>query len=160
MKVTALFFLVALLSSEAFAIDIFMVRISNDYEPEKTYDLILDVKRNGHIQGIKTRNNKKNKVKFYPPKVLNRPLTLLKSVGIKLITLECKGFQPDKGCDIVIEYPSSLLLGKFKKFHAKIRIKKGQWGMYSENDKKFRRMHFISKKSLGLVTGIKKIELK
>ena len=149
-----------LFSPEVFAIDIFMVRISNDYTPQKTYDLILDVRPDGNIKGIKTRNNKKNKVKYYPPEVLDKSMTLLKAAGIKLITLKCKGFRPGKGCDIVIEYPSNILLGKFKKFHAQIRMKKGQWGMYSDNNQKFRRMHLVSKKTLGLITGIKQIVIK
>ena len=136
-----------------------MVRISNDYTPEKTYDLILDVKINGHIKGIKTRNNKKNKVKFYPPKVLDKSMTLLKAAGIKLITLKCQNFKPNKGCSIIIEYPTNIALGKFKKFHAQIKMKDGQWGMYSTSEQKFRRMHLVSKKLLGLITGIKKIEI-
>ena len=149
-------FLFTLLSFEASAIDIFMVRISNDFEPEKTYDLILDVETNGKIKGIKTRNNKKKKVKYYPPKVLDQSMTLLKAAGAKLITLECKKFRPDKGCDIIIRYPSNLILFKFKEFHAKIKMNKGQWGMYSQQDQKFRRMHLVSKKTLGLITGIKR----
>ena len=151
MKFLFIFFLWTFFSSQAFAIDIFILRISNDYQPDKTYDLILDVQSNGHIKRMKTRNNKKNKVKHHPPKVLDKPLTLLKAVGVKLITLECKGFKPDKGCDIIIEYPSNLVLGKFKKFHAKIKMNKGQWGMYSDKDQKFRRMHLVSKKALGLI---------
>ena len=87
-------------------------------------------------------------------------MTLLKAAGAKLITLECKGFQPDKGCDIVITYPSNLILIRFKKFHAKIKMKKGRWGMYSNKDQPFRKMHLVSKKTLGLITGIKRIEIK
>ena len=154
------FFLLGLFSIESFAIDIFMVRISNDYTPSKTYDLILDVRPDGQIKGIKTRNNKKNKVKYYPPTVLDKSMTLLKAAGITLITLKCKGFNPTKGCDMVIEYPSNIILGKFKKFHAQIKMKKGQWGMYSNNNQKFTRMHLVSKTTLGLITGIKKIVLK
>ena len=156
----AILFLLLLPFSKALAIDIFVVRISNDYEPEKSYDLILDVERNGRIKGIKTRNNKKNKVKFYPPKVLDKPLPLLKAAGITLITIECKGFKPDQGCEIIIEYPSNIALGKFKKFHARIKMLGGQWGIYSTEDKKFTRMHLSSRKILGLIAGIKGIKLK
>ena len=159
MKRLFIVLLLLLFSSKTLAIDIFMVRISNDYAPQKTYDLILDVQTNGHIKGIKTRNNKKNKIKYYPPKILNESMTLLKAAGIKLVTLKCQGFRPDKGCDMIIEYPSNIALGKFKKFHAQIKMEDGQWGMYSKNGIKFRRMHLVSKKLLGLTTGIKKIKI-
>ena len=137
--------------------DIFLARISGDYN-QRTYDLILEVNHKGFIKAIKTRSNKKNKIKRYSLEVFNKPIPLVKTAGIMLVSLKCLNFSISKGCDIHIEYPSNLSVGKFKHFKSKLTQVKGKWRLYSDN-KVFTKMHIISKTFLGLPIGVRQIKL-
>lgn len=134
---------------------IYLATISTDYV-KKTYDLLLDLNERKLISGIKTRNNKKNKIKSYPVSVLGKPITLVKAAGITLVGLSCKNFATSRGCDIEIEYPSNLTIGQFKVFHAKLEKRESQWVLTHQN-KAFSKLHLKSRKFLGLLIGIKKV---
>ncbi len=142
-------------SREEPAKPIFLARISSDYI-KKTYDLLIDLNQSKLISGIKTRNNKKNKIKNYPVNVLNKPITLVKAAGITLVSLSCKNFGTNRGCDIEIEYPSNLTIGQFKIFKAKLEQIDSQWKL-THRGIPFTKLHLESKKFLGLLIGIKKI---
>jgi len=137
--------------------DVFLSQISTDYV-SKTYDLMVVINEKKLIGGIKTRNNKKNKIKNYPVTVLDRPITLVKAVGVSLVSLKCENFATSRGCDIIIEYPSNITIGSFKKFKAKLEKRETKW-VLTRNGKAFTRMHLISRKVLGLLIGIKRIEV-
>ncbi len=137
--------------------DIFLATISTDYV-KKSYDLIITVNDRKLISAIKTKNNKKQKIKTYLVNVLNKPITLVKAVGITLVNLSCLKFATNRGCDIVIEYPENITVGKFKKFTAKLEKHKGVWKL-TKNGKPFSKMVLISRKLLGLLIGIKRIEI-
>lgn len=135
---------------------VFLARISTDYV-KKTYDLFIDLNNHKLISAITTRNNKKNKIKTYPVSVLKKPITLVKAVGITLISLSCTNFTTSKGCDITIEYPYNLTYGKFKKFKAKLKKKDREWVLVDEKDNVFNQLFLKAKKALGLLVGIKRI---
>jgi len=135
---------------------VFLARISTDYI-NKTYDLFIDL--NGHklISAIATRNNKKNKIKKYPVSVLGKPITLVKAIGITLVSLSCTHFSTSKGCDITIEYPYNITYGHFKKFKAKLKKVNSKWVLTDIHGKIFNHLSLKAKKALGLLIGIKKI---
>lgn len=135
----------------------FLAKISSDYV-SKTYNLAVLLNDKGEIAGIRTKNNKKNKIKTYGVDVLNKKITLVKALGVSLITLKCHEFHPEKGCRIDIEYPYNLTYGKFKNFNARILKKNDKWGLYV-GDRKFTQMKLVAKKLLGLLVGIKSIEV-
>ena len=110
------------------------------------------------ISAIKTRNNKKNKIKTYSVSVLDKPITLVKAVGVTLVSLSCKNFATNRGCDIEIEYPSNITLGAFKKFHAKLQRVDGKWAL-TKDGKPFTKMFLVARKLMGLLIGIKRIDV-
>ena len=134
---------------------IYLATISTDYV-KKTYDLLLELNERQLISGIKTRNNKKNKIKSYPVSVLDKPITLVKAAGITLVGLACKNFATSRGCDIEIEYPSNLTIGRFKIFKAKLEKIENTWKL-THQGVPFSKLHLKSKKFLGLLIGIKKL---
>lgn len=137
--------------------DVFLATISTDYV-KRSYDLMIALNDRKLIEAIKTRNNKKNKIKTYPVSVLDKPITLVKAVGVTLVSLTCNNFATNRGCDISIEYPSNLTLGKFKYFHAKLEKKDGKWTL-TKNGKPFTKMFLVARKLMGLLIGIKRIEV-
>lgn len=138
--------------------DIYLATISTDYI-KKSYDLMISLNDRKLISAIKTRNNKKNKIKTYPVSVLNKPITLVKAVGVTLVSLACNNFGTNRGCDIKIEYPSNITLGRFKFFHAKLEKNNGQWRL-TKDGKPFSKMYLVAKKLMGLLIGIKRIEVR
>lgn len=137
--------------------DIFLATISTDYI-KKSYDLILTLNERKLIAAIKTKDSKKNKVKTYPVSVLNKPITLVKAVGVTLVNLSCLNFATNRGCDIIIEYPSNITVGKFKKFTAKLEKHEGTWKL-TKSGNPFSQMNLISRKIVGLLIGIKRIDI-
>ncbi|MBT3586588.1 MAG: hypothetical protein HN509_16890 [Halobacteriovoraceae bacterium] len=131
--------------------------ISSDYV-KKTYNLSVELNSEKQIISIKTKNNKKNKIKTYKTEMLSKEITLVKALGISLISLKCLHFNPQTGCPIEIEYPYNLTYAKFKRFKAAIKKVDGRWGLYS-GDRKFTKMRLVAKKFAGLLIGIKRIEL-
>jgi hypothetical protein len=144
-------------SCSLFAEDIVVATISSDYI-KKTYTLMVSVNEQNEIESIKVRNNKKNKIKIYKTDVLHRPIILVKAAGIKIVTLKCNHFRKNTGCGIVIEYPSNIASGSFKKFTSTLE-KRGEKWVLSDGGNLYSRMHLKSKKFLGLLIGIKRIEL-
>ncbi len=136
--------------------EIFLAKISTDYV-KKSYDLSLRLNPQKLITAILTKNNKKNKKKVYPVNVLNKPIILVKAIGIDLISLKCDNFATSRGCDITIEYPYNLTIGRFKKFKAKLQKIDGQWQLTDENNKRFNQLFLKAKKILGVLIGIKRI---
>ena len=134
----------------------FIALISTDYA-KKTYSLFIETNAKNEITSIKTRNNLKNKIKTYPADILHKEITLVKAVGISLVTLRCHDFNPLSGCPITIEYPSNVAFGHFKKFQAEIKKgDAGSWGLYAGGQ--FTELRLMAKKALGLLIGIKRIE--
>lgn len=153
-------FLFFLISSPLFAEevkDIHLSLISSNYV-DKTYSLFVGVNKKNEITYIKTINNKKNKVKLYPNNVLSKNVPLVKAAGIELVTLNCKNFDPTKGCPITIKYPTNILVMAFKSFNAVIRKENGAWGLFIGN-KKFTKMHLVARKVLGILLGVKRIDV-
>lgn len=136
--------------------DVYLATITTDYV-KKSYDLMISLNDRQLIEAIKTKNNKKNRIKNYPVSVLNRPITLVKAVGVTLVSLSCTQFATNRGCDIAIEYPSNIAVGSFKKFHAKLEKVEGKWQL-SHNGTKFTKLHLIARTALGILIGIKRIE--
>ena len=120
---------------------------------------MVEVDKKNDIVRIKTRNNKKNKLKIYNTDVLDKPISLVKvsALGLRLIDLTCKGFSPTKGCNIEIKYPYNIISGKNYYFHAILKRVKNKWGLY-ENGRLYNRMNLLPKKLLGLLVGIKGIQ--
>ena len=137
--------------------DIHLSLISTNYV-DKTYSLLVGVDKKNVIQYIKTINNKKNKVKIYPSNLLKNNVPLVKAAGIELVTLNCKNFNPEVGCPITIKYPTNVLVMAFKSFKAIIKKENGQWGLFI-GSRKFTKMHLIARKVLGLLIGVKRIEV-
>tara|TARA_R110002072_G_scaffold64203_6_gene159790 strand:- start:635 stop:1132 length:498 start_codon:yes stop_codon:yes gene_type:complete len=153
----ALFFLI-FLSQQSIAVDtrdIFLANISSDIM-DKTYDLLVSVDNKKEVISIKTRNNKKNKIKIYKTAVLNKPITLVKTLGITLISLSCNQFNKATGCNIVIEYPYNITYGKFRKFHCKLVKDDGEWKLVA-GKKAFSKLHLKANKVVGLLVGIKQL---
>lgn len=152
-----------LLSSVAFAEtvkikDIHLSTISTNYV-DKTYSLLIGVDSKNTIQYVKTINNKKKKVKVYQNKLLKNNLPLVKAAGIELVTLRCDNFDPTKGCPISIRYPTNIIVMAFKSFKAEIKKDSaGNWGLYM-GPKKFSNMKLIARKVMGLLIGVKKIDV-
>lgn len=138
--------------------DIHLATIATDYI-QKSYDLMVTINDRGLITAIKTRNNKKNKIKTYPISVLDKPITLVKAVGVTLVGLTCTNFKTNQGCDIAIEYPSNITLGRFKNFQAKLEKTGGRWRL-TRDGKPFDHMFLVARKLMGLLIGIKRIETK
>ena len=151
-----LFLLIFIFISPVSAKDIFLTKITTDYV-KKTYSLYVEVNEANEITAIKTINDQKKKTKIYKTNVLDKEITLVKAVGVTLVSLKCNNFNPQKGCDIVIEYPYNLTYGKFKSFNAKLMRIENDWNLVADN-RVFRKMHLVAKKLLGLLIGIKKIE--
>lgn len=137
--------------------DVFLTLISTDYT-SKTYTLFVQVNASNDIVGVKIRNNKKNKIKLYPNSKLNTKMTLVKALGTSIITLTCSNFKPNSGCLIGIEYPSNIVFGKYKTFLAFLKRENNKWAL-SSGPVHFTNMHLKSRKALGLLVGIKKIEI-
>lgn len=135
---------------------VFLAKISTDLT-SKTYDLNVITNEQNQIQAIQTKNNKKNKIKTYKTDVLSRPIVLVKTMGIELVSLQCKGFNHENGCEIEIEYPYNLTYGKFKNFHAKLEKKDGAW-VLTKDGNIFKKMHLKAKKLIGILVGVKRIE--
>ena len=138
--------------------DIYLATISTDYV-KKSYDLMIALNDRKLITAIKTKNNKKNKIKTYPVSVLDKPITLVKAVGVTLVSLSCNNFATNRGCDISIEYPSNLTLGSFKFFHAKLEMVAGKWRL-TKDGKPFTQMFLVARKLMGLLIGIKRIDVR
>ena len=139
--------------------EIFIARITGNFS-DKTYDIFLELNPRKLISAMKTRNNKKKKTKRYGLDILSKPIPLAKAAGVVLVSLKCLRFNTAKGCDIEIEYPSNIALGRFKTFKTKLKRKEGKWGFYDEKGNAFTRMHLVSKKVLGILVGIKRIEIR
>ena len=144
-------------SLQAEVTDVHLSLISSNYV-DKTYSLLVGVDKKNEIQYIKTINNKKNKVKIYPNKVLKNNVPLVKAAGIELVTLRCSNFNPNLGCPITIKYPTNIIVMAFKSFKAVIRKEKGKWGLFI-GPKRFTKMHLVARKTLGLLLGVKRIEV-
>lgn len=145
-----------LFATNLLAKDILLATISSDYAA-KTYGLSIRVNKNNEIESIVSKNNKKNKSKVYHSSVLNNEITLVKTLGIPLVTLKCSDFDSEAGCPITINYPKNIAIANFDNFHARLRKVKGKWGLYVDN-KKFTKMNLIAKKVLGALVGVDKIE--
>lgn len=156
MKIFALFTLFWL-SLPINAEEVLLSKISTDFV-NKSYLLKLVTNDKNEIQSIKTINNK-NKVKNYPVNVLNKPISLVKTAGITLVSLECQNFHPLIGCDILIEYPANIAIGHFDKFKARLLRVRGKWKLISKN-KVFTHMRLMARKLAGLLVGVEAIELK
>lgn len=137
--------------------DIYLATISTDYV-QQSYELMITLNSRKLISAIKTRNTKKNKTKVYPVSVLDKPITLVKAVGVTLVSLSCNNFATHRGCDINIEYPSNLTLGKFKFFKAKLEKIEGKW-VLTKDGKPFSKMNLVARKLMGLLIGIKRIDV-
>lgn len=158
MKFTVFLFFITSFALQSEEInDIHLSLISSNFD-SKTYGLFVGVNKNNKISYIKTINNKKNKVKIYPNNVLKKNLPLVKAAGIELVTLKCADFSPNKGCPITIRYPVNIVLMAFKSFKAEIKKVEGKWGLYV-GPNKFTRMHLVQRKVLGLLIGVKRIEV-
>jgi hypothetical protein len=120
---------------------------------------MVEVNQKNEIVAIKTRNNKKNKIKVYPIEKLKTRISLVKTLGVTLVGLRCQDFDKTKGCSIEIEYPSNIMAGSFKTFKAKLERQDDVW-ILTENQKHFTQMHLVAKKMMGLLIGIKKIDLR
>ncbi len=136
---------------------IFLALISNDYKP-KSYNLAIVTNRKNQIIAIKTHNNQKNKTKTYGVDLFKGKIPLTKASSISLIKLQCINFDPNKGCQIQIEYPHNITYGSFHYFNAYLKKEKGQWGLYSKN-RRFTHIRLIAKKWFGLPVGIQRVEL-
>lgn len=136
----------------------FLSLISSD-QGERTYDLSLEADASGEIVSIRTKNNQKNRVKTHGRDILNEEIGLVKTAGTKIITLRCHDFDPKTGCAITIKYPSNIALGTYRDFHAEIKNEGGEWGLHS-GGRRFKEMRLIGKTFLGLIIGIKRVELR
>lgn len=143
-------------SKTTLAKEILLATISSDYT-SKTYGLSVNVNAKNKIESIVSKNNKKNSSKIYMPSVLDKEITLVKTVGIPLVTLLCKNFDAEAGCPIKINYPKNIAIANFDDFHARLRKVDGIWGLYS-NNRKFTKMNLVAKKIMGALVGVKKIE--
>lgn len=139
--------------------EVFVLRVSTDYDKSKTFDLMLKINYRGLIDGFKTRDNKKKKTKSYPVSIMEDAVPLVKSGGIKLVSLRCENFNTARGCDMIIRYPYNLTYGRFKEVKCQIKRTGRNWGIYHDG-KKVTKMHMTSKKLLGTLVGIEKVELK
>ena len=134
----------------------FLVLISNNQDA-KTRSLFVETNSENEITSIRVRDNYKRKTKTYTTKILNKRISLAKAAGFTLISLRCSNFNKNKGCPISIEYPFNILYGKFKTFQGEIKKTQNEWGFYI-GEKKISELRLIAKKTLGLTTGIKRIE--
>lgn len=150
-------FIAFLFSFSSFSKEIFLSKISTDFI-KKSYQLKLVTDSKNAIQSIKTVSNK-NKVKNYPVSLLGKPISLVKTAGITLVSLECKNFHPVIGCDIEIEYPSNIAIASFDKFKARLLRVRGKWKLIT-NNKIFSDMKLVARKVAGILVGVKKIDLK
>jgi len=125
---------------------------------KKTYSLFVEVNEKNEIVNIKSRNDKKNKIKIYPAAILHKRVTLVKAAGFHLVTLLCAPFDAKTGCPIVIKYPTNIILQSYKNFKAEIRFRDNKWGLFV-GPNRFTRMHLVAKKPLGLLIGVRRIEL-
>jgi hypothetical protein len=121
------------------------------------YNLSLVVDENNLIQAIKSFSSRKNRTRTYGGAVLRDRITLVKTLGMELVTLRCLNFSPSNGCKIEIEYPYNITYGNFKKFYAYLKKIDGKWALTNERGQVFKSMHLKSKKILGLLVGIKRI---
>ncbi|CAM9866727.1 unnamed protein product [Chrysoparadoxa australica] len=155
-KILGLFLILLLGHTAKASEDIYLATITTDYI-NKSYDLMITLNDRFLIEAIKTKNNQKNRIKNYPVSVLGKPITLVKAVGVTLVSLSCTNFATSRGCDITIEYPANIAVGSFKNFHAKLEKVDGKWQL-SHQGKKFTKLHLVARKALGLLIGIKRIE--
>lgn len=139
--------------------NIVLSTITSDFKKDYFYELSINVDKSGKIQSIQSTKKPHNTHKVYPTELLNKEITLVKSIGISLVTLKCIGFTPTHGCDIEISYPYNISYGNFDSFAAQLRKVGGKWGLYSSKGEAFNNMQLVSKKMLGLLVGIKRINL-
>lgn len=137
---------------------IYLASITSDYS-DKKYELSLEVDTDNRIVKIKTYNVNKNKFREYGLDVLKDRIALVKAAGIELITLRCLDFNPDLGCRLEIHYPQNIAVANFGEFYAKLVRTKDSWEIQTEEGLKFERLHLIAKKAIGLLVGIKRIEI-
>lgn len=157
MRALILLSILLLSTVPALAKEVKLCTIQSDYN-EKKYDLVVEVNENNHIEQIITKRKPRPKIKRYPTTVLDKEITLVKTLGITIVGLTCHKFSPSKGCPITINYPSNIALGSFKDFNAEIRVVNGEWKILA-NNRPFQTMSLKSKRILGLLVGIKSIEL-
>ncbi len=136
-----------------------LATISSDYKPKDTRDLMVDTDAKGLITSIKIRNNRKNRIKTYPVEKLRSKIPLVKTAGITLVELQCLDFRPEQGCQVQIEYPYNITYASFRRFRAQLKLKDGKWGFY-QGDRRFTNIHMIANKLLGLLVGIREIQLR
>ena len=84
--------------------EVFITLLKTDYV-KKSYKLFVKVNAENEIQAIKVFNTLKKKSKIYSKQVLREKITLVKALGISLVTLFCRDFSPKEGCELEIEYP-------------------------------------------------------
>ena len=135
---------------------VFLSQITSDLS-NRYYKLSLVVDEKNLIKAIQSFSSRKNRTKTYASNVLGDKVTLVKSMGIDLVTLRCIDFRPDKGCKIEIEYPYNITYGNFDKFYAYLVQKNGQWVLTNDRGQVFTKMFLKAKKFLGMLVGIKKI---
>ncbi len=152
------FFLFTLLISakDLQAKEILLTVITSNYT-NRTYNLSIATDDKDEIVSIISKNNKKNKTKIYNHSLLSKEITLVKTLGISLVTLRCVDFDPQAGCRIKIHYPKNILLANFKDFDSRLRKVNGEWGLYI-GSRKFTKLNLIAKKILGALVGIKRID--
>ena len=132
--------------------------LSNDYR-KGTRDLMVVTDAKHQIVSIQIRNNRKKRTKTYPASKLNEKIPLAKTAGVTLVELQCLNFDPQKGCLVQIEYPYNITYASFRRFRAELKLKNGQWGFY-QGERRFVGIHMIAKKWLGILVGIKEIQLR
>ena len=136
----------------------FILLISTDYV-DKTTSLFVETNSKNEIVSLKTRNNHKNRTRTYKTDILHKDIKMVKTAGISLVTLRCKGFKADKGCAISIQYPYNILTNNYKTFHAAVRKVEERWGFFV-GEKRIKELRLIAKTGMGLPIGIKRVETK
>ena len=139
--------------------NIYLAKIASDYAKSKYYELSINVNDKNEIVSIQSTRKPNIKKKIYGASILEKEMTLVKTVGIKLVTMKCHKFTATRGCDIEISYPRNITLAKFRSFFAQLRKIGGKWGLYSAHGDKFNRLNLISNKVLGLLVGIREIQM-
>lgn len=134
-----------------------LLNISSNFSKSR-YGLILLLNKRNNILKIKTKNYKKKKNKQYSVNVLKKGIALVKTGGIKLVTLKCQDFKRHKGCQMTLKYPTNILTLSNKILKISLEKKKKTWSFYY-NGRAFQNMKVHGRKIFGKVIGIKKIEL-
>lgn len=132
--------------------------ITSDYT-DKKYELSIEVDHDNKMTKIKTYNVNKNRFREYGLDVLNNRISLVKAAGIELISLRCLEFNPDTGCKLEISYPKNVAVANFGEFQAMLKRLDKSWEIQTLDGHRIDRLHLISKKLLGLLVGIERIEV-